>query len=60
VTTLATEPPAQRNDALQTVRVADAAPEEARLAELFRLWLRDGHVHPLIHLIRLFNSERRT
>jgi hypothetical protein len=38
---------------------AQPAPEEARLRELFRLWLRAGHLHPLLHLIRQFDSERR-
>jgi hypothetical protein len=36
--------------------VHDAA---ARLGELFRLWLRERHVHPLIHLMQRYRSESR-
>jgi hypothetical protein len=35
---------------------AATAQADARLRELFRLWLRDGHVHPLIHLMRRYRS----
>jgi hypothetical protein len=40
-------------------QVAWAQPElhqQERQQELFRLWLRDGHVHPLIHLMREFRA----
>jgi hypothetical protein len=30
---------------------------QMRLDELFRLWQRDSHVHPLIHLMRRYRSE---
>jgi len=35
---------------------AATAQADVRLRELFRLWLRDGHVHPLIHLIQRYRS----
>jgi hypothetical protein len=47
---------------------ADAGPDGTRvptaqagirLGELFRLWLRDGHVHPLIHLVQRYRSGDR-
>ena len=31
--------------------------KDVRLRELFRVWLREGHVHPLIHLIRQFRAQ---
>jgi hypothetical protein len=31
--------------------------KDVRLHELFRVWLREGHVHPLIHLIRQFRAQ---
>jgi hypothetical protein len=33
------------------------ADAERRLDALFRLWLRDGHVHPLIHLVRRYRTQ---
>jgi hypothetical protein len=30
----------------------------ARLDHLFRGWLRDRHVHPLIHLIRQYRAHK--
>jgi hypothetical protein len=36
-----------------------AAQADVRLRELFRLWLRDGHVHPLIHLVQRYRSGDR-
>ncbi|HEX4597053.1 MAG TPA: hypothetical protein VH278_04650 [Burkholderiaceae bacterium] len=59
MTTLATELSAQRT-APDASGVAEPAQDEARLRDLFRLWLRDGHVHPLIHLIRQFKCGERT
>ena len=41
----------------ETVGAAEATAEELRFRELFRLWLRDGHLHPLIHLIRQLRSK---
>jgi len=35
------------------------AQADMRLRELFRLWLRDGHVHPLIHLVKRYRSGDR-
>jgi hypothetical protein len=32
---------------------------QTRLNHLFRLWLRDGHIHPLIHLIQRYRSPKR-
>lgn len=36
-----------------------AAKADARLRQIFRLWLRDGHVHPLIHLLRRYRGGDR-
>lgn len=35
------------------------AQADIRLRELFRIWLRDGHVHPLIHLVQRYRSGER-
>jgi hypothetical protein len=36
-----------------------AAQADIRLRELFRLWVREGHVHPLIHLVRRYRCGDR-
>lgn len=38
---------------------APPAPIEDHLAVLFRLWLRERHVHPLLHLVRRYRAEEK-
>jgi hypothetical protein len=56
---LAAQLPAQRNAIAEACAVAEPSAQETRLRELFRLWLREGHLHVLIHLIRQFNSAKQ-
>jgi hypothetical protein len=57
MTTLPRDVPSQDATAVEPQGPVPSLPEEARLRELFRLWMRDGHLHPLIHLIRQFRSK---
>jgi len=43
----------------QTPMHADClpVPADVRLDHLFRSWLRDRHVHPLIHLMRQYRAR---
>ena len=42
---------------MQTVaNPAQGVPAEQRLARLFRVWLREGYVHPLLHLMRKYRG----
>jgi hypothetical protein len=38
---------------------AASASVQARLRELFRLWIDEGHVHPLIHIMRRYRAAGR-
>ena len=53
-----TTSPLQRREVGGTSAATEPLQEETRLRQLFRLWIRNGHLHPLIHLIRQFNSRR--
>lgn len=37
----------------------DRGSHDSRLDFLFRQWLREGHVHPLIHLVRRYRAGER-
>ncbi len=48
----------ERGDAAPDASVGGGlAQADARLQHLFRLWLRDGHVHPLMHLVRRYRQN---
>jgi len=53
--TLATPEP-RRPEASADECAAVEAAQQRRLAFLFRGWLRDGRVHPLLHLMHVYRS----
>ena len=54
-----TDPRANRDETVPPDRPAPASPsaELRRLDILFRVWLREGRVHPLMHLMRRYRTE---
>ncbi len=55
-----TEPRSPRREATPPEPAAPGLPsaELRRLDTLFRVWLRQGRVHPLLHLMRRYRTER--
>ncbi len=54
-----TDPRANRDETVPPGPTAPASPsaELRRLDILFRVWLREGRVHPLMHLMRRYRTE---
>ncbi len=54
-----TDPRPPRNEAVPPDPTAPASSsvELRRLDILFRVWLREGRVHPLMHLMRRYRTE---
>ncbi len=52
-----TTPGIRRPEASADECAAGPAVHERRLAFLFRIWLREGHVHPLLHLMHVYRSS---
>ncbi len=54
-----TDPRSRQDETVPPSPTAPAPPsaELRRLDILFRVWLREGRVHPLMHLMRRYRTE---